>query len=266
MMFLKAVSAARRVYPVITDGLKLYLDAYNLDSYSGSGGTWTDLSNSGYNFTITGPTWTTSGGRRYFEFDGVNDRMEGATDSSNFNIGTTGYTWSIWIYYVSAPASQAVTFPDVIIGMGLYAAQSYAYPFFTDNRSNDSGNSSSTGQGYMMGVYLNSTAYHTTKAETVPTGSWFQLTFTMTYSTSTTGTFRIYKDGAEITNEAHTLSSGTWATANITRKPTVGCINVDGTFSRFNNIRVGEILRYNRPLTATEVDNNYQSTKTNYGL
>lgn len=266
MMFLNAVAAGRRRYPVITDGLKLYLDAYNLDSYSGSGSTWTDLSNSGYNFTITGPTWTESGGRRYFEFDGVNDRMEGATDSSNFNIGTTGYTWSIWIYYVSAPASQAVTFPDVIIGMGLYAAQSYAYPFFTDNRSNDSGNSSSTGQGYMMGVYLNSTAYHTTKAETVPTGSWFQLTFTMTYSTSTTGTFRIYKDGAEITNEAHTLSSGTWATANITRKPTVGCINVDGTFGRFNNIRVGEILRYNRPLTATEVDNNYQSTKTNYGL
>ncbi len=74
-----------------------------------------------------------------------------------------------------------------IIGMGLYAAQSYAYPFFTDNRSNDSGNASSTGQGYMMGVYLNSTAYHTTKAETVPTGSWFQLTFTMTYSTWLTG-------------------------------------------------------------------------------
>ena len=104
MMFLKAVSAARRTYPVITNGLKLYLDAYNLRSYGGTGTTWHDLSNSGYNFTNDGGTWTVSGGRRYFELDGVNDRIYGTNMTTLFdtnrvdvvNLGKSRYGTAIF--------------------------------------------------------------------------------------------------------------------------------------------------------------------------
>jgi hypothetical protein len=103
MMFLKAVSAARRTYPVVTNGLKLYLDAYNTRSYPGTGTTWYDLSNSAYNLTNTGGTWTVSGGRRYFELDGVNDYITGTSNTTLYNVTSTGYTWSIWLYFVTAP-------------------------------------------------------------------------------------------------------------------------------------------------------------------
>lgn len=44
------------------DGLVLYLDAGNLDSYPGSGSTWYDLSGNGNNFTFgAGITWNSGG-------------------------------------------------------------------------------------------------------------------------------------------------------------------------------------------------------------
>jgi hypothetical protein len=263
MMFLKAVSAGRRRYPVITDGLKLYLDAYNLDSYSGSGGTWTDVSNSGYNITITGPTWTVSGGRRYFEFDGVNDYMEGNSDTSIFDINTSGNTWSFWIYWVTSPAlldGIAVTYLDTSSG-----GATLKYSAF-DHRNTDAG--TGTGAGYCFSVYASSPALidkRTTYAETVPTGVWTQITTTFIYNTSTTATYKIYKNGSEVTTENHTISGTTWDALDF-RRPFFGAVNLDGTMIRFNNIRLGEILQYNRPLSATEISNNYNSTKTNYGL
>jgi hypothetical protein len=263
MMFLKAVSAGRRRYPIITDGLKLYLDAYNLDSYSGSGGTWTDLSNSGYNITITGPTWTESGGRRYFEFDGVNDYMEGNSDTSIFDINTSGNTWSFWIYWVTSPAlldGIAVTYLDTSS-----SGANLKYSAF-DHRNTDAG--TGTGAGYCYSVYKaspNIIDKRTTYAETVPTGVWTQITTTFIYSTSTSATFKIYKNGSEVTTENHTITGTTWDALDF-RRPFFGAVNLDGTMIRFNNIRLGEILQYNRPLSATEISNNYNSTKTNYGL
>jgi hypothetical protein len=264
MMFLKAVSAGRRRYPVITDGLKLYLDAYNLDSYSGSGGTWTDLSNSGYNITITGPTWTESGGRRYFEFDGVNDYMIGSSSTTLFDLNTSGFTWSFWIYYVTSPAVLDVILFSEFVSTGGVIIRYYDM----DNRSSDAG--TGTGNGYFIGMYKSGVGttidVRTTYAETVPTGSWFQLTKTFTYNSSTTGTLKIYKNGAEVVSENHTISGTTWSAINSFLKPVFGAFSQNGTLSRYNNIRLGEVLQYNRPLTATEIDNNYQSTKTNYGL
>jgi hypothetical protein len=263
MMFLNAVAAGRRRYPVITDGLKLYLDAYNLDSYSGSGGTWTDLSNSGYNFTITGPTWTVSGDRRYFEFDGVNDYMIGSASTSIFDMNTSGFTWSFWIYYVTSP-----TILDVVVFSEFVNTSGALLRYYAiDNRNTDAG--SGTANGYMIALFKaapNIIDTRTTYAETVPTGSWFQLTGTFTYNSSTTGTLKLYKNGSQVVTEDHTITGTTWSAMNSFLKPVLGALSLNGAYSRFNNIRLGEVLQYNRPLTATEVDNNYQSTKTNYGL
>jgi hypothetical protein len=68
-----------------------------------------------------------------------------------------------------------------------------------------------------------------------------------------------------MTTEDHTISGTTWGALDF-RRPFFGAVNLDGTMIRFNNIRLGEILQYNRPLSATEISNNYNSTKTNYGL
>ena len=264
MMFLKAVSAARRVYPVVTDKLSLYLDAYNLDSYSGSGGTWTDLSNSAYSVTITGPTWTVSGGRRYFEFDGVNDYMVGSSDVTHFDLTTSGNTWSFWIYYVTTPAwLDAIMITDLRTTGG-------ARDRIIDIDNRNSSVSGGNGNGYQYTIYdagPPSNDEFILKAETVPTGTWIHLSFLFIYTTTTTGTQKIYKDGVEIATKAQTLAAGSsWTAMNSFHKPFFGAININGTLGRFNNIRLGEVLHYKKSLTATEVSNNYNSTKTNYGL
>ena len=261
MMFLKAVSAGRRRYPIITDGLKLYLDAYNLDSYSGSGGTWTDLSNSGYNVTITGPTWTVSGGRRYFEFDGVNDYMVGSATTTIFDINTSGWTWSVWVNYVTVPA---VLDAIMITKFNSVSPAITKFVYF-DNRSNDAG--SGNGHGYSTGMSRGAPGFNTetTAASTVPTGSWINLNATFTYTGARTGTFKVFKDGTQLVTENFTVAND-WTTINSFLEPVFGAISINGTFSRFNNFRLGEVLFYNRPLSGTEISNNYDSSKSNYGL
>lgn len=253
MMFLKAVSAARRTYPVVTDGLKLYLDAYNTRSYPGTGTTWYDLSNSGYNFTNNGSTWTVSGGRRYWELDGVNDYLEGASTTSIFNSNTSGRTWSVWVYYVSAPA-----FLDVLVN----AQFDGKLPYYLDNRNSagTNGNGYQFGAGGLIDV---KTQYNIT----ITTGVWIHAVGTWTYTTSTTGTFKMYLDGTEVSSTFQTnQSSRSYASNDNNTAPNIGTLKLFGTYVRFNNIRVGEVLNYNRALTATEISNNYNSTKSNYGL
>jgi hypothetical protein len=78
---------------------------------------------------------------------------------------------------------------------------------------------------------------------------------------------KIYKDGTEVATVNQTLAAGSnWTSMNSWLKPVFGAININGTLGRFNNIRLGEVLHYKKSLTATEVSNNYNSTKTNYGL
>jgi hypothetical protein len=257
MMFLKAVSAGRRTYPVVTDGLKLYLDAYNTRSYPGTGTTWYDLSNSAYNLTNTGGTWTVSGGRRYFELDGVNDYITGTSNTTLYNVTSTGYTWSIWLYFVTAP----VYLDSVVQDKNNGVSQAY----YMDHRNNT--NTNGNGWNFKTYIPISNVERGTQWNQTIVTGTWQQIVYTFTYATSTNGTFRIYHNAVQQVSTAQNTPAGrTWENANTSTYPVIGALDLNGTLVRFNNIRVGEVLQYNRPLTATEITNNYNSTKSNYGL
>jgi len=47
------IRARAQEFPIPTNGLQLWLDATNLDSYQGTGTTWSDLSGNGYDFTLS---------------------------------------------------------------------------------------------------------------------------------------------------------------------------------------------------------------------
>jgi len=57
------------------DSLELYLNASDSTSYGGSGTTWTDISGNSNDGTISGATFDTDNGG-YFDFDGVNDKVD----------------------------------------------------------------------------------------------------------------------------------------------------------------------------------------------
>jgi hypothetical protein len=77
---------------IIDDGLVLYLDAGNTQSYSGGGTTWTDLSGNDNTGTLTnGPTYSSANGGSIV-FDGVNDNV---TSSLSSSLGTQ-FSISVW--------------------------------------------------------------------------------------------------------------------------------------------------------------------------
>ena len=75
---------------IVKDGLVLHLDAYDKESYSGSGSTWYDRSGNGFNFTMdgSGMTYNSAG---YFLIQGG-----GATYSGSITTNTT-CTLVFWI-------------------------------------------------------------------------------------------------------------------------------------------------------------------------
>jgi hypothetical protein len=87
---------------VVQSGLVLNLDAGASTSYPGSGTTWTDLSGSGNNGTLTnGPTFNSANGGSIV-FDGVNDRIECGTFSVPF------LTVSTWVYKTTSATNQGI--------------------------------------------------------------------------------------------------------------------------------------------------------------
>jgi hypothetical protein len=70
---------------IITDGLVLCLDAGNTKSYPGSGTTWTDLSGNGNNGTLENGVGYSGGS---LSFDGVDDYVNATNSILNVETGT----------------------------------------------------------------------------------------------------------------------------------------------------------------------------------
>lgn len=74
-----------------SNGALLYVDAGNSSSYSGSGTTWTGLSNNSHNVTLVGSPTYSSSNSGYLTFNGTGSQY-GDTVESKFNTTYTGKT------------------------------------------------------------------------------------------------------------------------------------------------------------------------------
>jgi len=93
---------------IVTDGLVLALDAANVKSYPGSGTTWNDLSRGGNNGTlINGPTFNSANGGGIV-FDGVDDRIE-INDNNSIDI-VDNLTIECWFYTIDYTNLYSVNF------------------------------------------------------------------------------------------------------------------------------------------------------------
>ena len=87
---------------IVTDGLVLALDAANVKSYSGSGTSWSDLTNNGYNALLyNGPTFDGGNGGSIV-FDGTNDMAQISDVSALYwapggGIGYSTITIDMWV-------------------------------------------------------------------------------------------------------------------------------------------------------------------------
>ena len=78
---------------IVTDGLKLWLDASNPVSYPGSGNTWYDLSGNNNNATLVNGVAYSAVSGGMMNFDGVNDY---ATLGNVLNIGLDDFSYAFY--------------------------------------------------------------------------------------------------------------------------------------------------------------------------
>lgn len=225
---------------IVTNGLVLCLDAGNTKSYPGSGTTWTDLSRSGNNGTLTnGPTFS-SGNGGSIVFDGANDYV--AIPSSSLVSGSQ-MTFDVWNFGISAQASSIVYFTNA----AGHRLLNIHLPYESNNIFFDAGNGSGN-IGPWDRIF---------KTATNPEyQGWHYWSFT---KNSVAGTMRIYRDG-------ELWHSGTGLTAPIGAASVNGNLGGAVDLGIYHIGRIGSAKLYSRELSASEVRQNYNATKGRFKL
>jgi len=219
---------------IVTDGLVLALDAGNPKSYPGSGTTWTDLSGNGNNGTLVNGVGYSNGA---LSFDGIDDYgsvTTGIPDTGDFTIG--------FIYQLTGTGGRG----------GLFERKP-SLPY----------NGFSFGQG-------GSSNWAFTVSGTSDFNNLIQVFFT--YPTTNTWYYDvgIYSNGNTVTN----YRNGSFI--NSTTGVSQGNLSTQGTRTNFlianrDNItslpcKVAQVSIYNKALTASEVQQNFNATKSRFGL
>ena len=215
-----------------TNGLVLCLDAADTNSYIGSGTTWTDVSNTGNNSTLTnGPTFSSANGGSIV-FDGTNDYVSGTTSG----LVSSVISMDVWFNVNSSKQYSAL--------MGSNATEKYEMLI----KSGGAIEVSLSTNNYMQ--YNNILSLNT----------WTNIVVTAESGTQ----WKMYKNGVDLGSP--TTYTGTWQVsgASISNFDLGRIRNDVASFAYSGNISTVKI--YNRALSATEVLQNYNATKTRFGL
>jgi hypothetical protein len=223
-------------------GLVLALDAADKNSYPGTGTTWTDLTGNGYNGTLTNsPTFSgTNGGN--IVFNGTNQYV-----GINYNVNlnpATNVSVSVW---------ARLTVNDANIRNPIELSASADELYFIFLRADLSP------KRWGWGVRQSNDTYaETTSTATNPAiNTWYNLTLV---ANSSTGLVSLYINGILDGSIAYngTLKQNAAATLSVGSDP--------GAARRYWQGNIANAQIYNRALSATEVLQNYNVTKTRFGI
>jgi hypothetical protein len=211
---------------IITDGLVLNLDAGNPASYPGSGTTWSDLSGNGNNGTLVNGVGYNSGNGGSLSFDGTNDY---AISTQNFIFSSNNpLTISVWI------KTNSLTLD------GAYYRRILSF-----------------NTNYGISTTTTSVGWYTAGADlitpvTISTGLWYKVDCIYT------GTqYQTYLNGVlanSFTSTFPATSSQLW----------IGRFHSSND-GRFNG-NIAQASIYNRALSASEVSQNFNATRSRFGI
>jgi len=225
----------------VTDSLFMKLDATNYIS-----GTWSDESGNSNNATINGATWlSTDGG--IFDLDGTDDTIS-INHVSGLSLNTsTQKTIQVWVKLDALPPTTT------------------QYPVFGKL-------SSSFGfDGYWGGIYSNTGQWRavtngsiqqritTSGATAASINTWYLFTF-ISQITGATNSTKMYINTTLVGATAH--GSDSYSESNPLYLGYIG----SGVGSYYLNGKIGACYFYTKGLSDQEIIDNYNSTKSKYGL
>lgn len=233
---------------IITDGLVLALDAGNTKSYPGSGTTWSDLSGNGNNGTLINGVGYSEDNGGSFNLDGINDSIQ-VPYSSYWDTNVFGTSINFTISCWAKP--DLFKNWDTLISKANFASLGGWFS------ANEGAAIWSNANGF-IGVLSSGVASN-------PGGSVIILTFATTnterwynlYLTGDGTTLRFYVDG--IQRSTSLISNRTVPVTTSTVGPAFGHrAAFDGKLTNF--------LLYTHGITASEVLQNYNATKSRFNL
>jgi hypothetical protein len=220
---------------IVTNGLVLHLDAGIPESYPFSGTSWFDLSGNGNTGTLTnGPTFD-SGNGGSIAFDGVNDYVNGPSISSTF---TGNMTAEAWIKVTASPSDWVR-----VVGTG---------------ESNGGSINRTFGLWYSVDRRLLWQRYGATDPSIYPTSPTLSLNTWHHVVATTSGTSHaLYLDATSI---GTAIAAGPWSVSN--QAVTIGFAG----FHTYTTSNISNVRLYNRALSTTEITQNFNATRTRFGV
>jgi hypothetical protein len=232
---------------IITSGLALNLDASNASSYPGTGTIWTDLSGNGNDGTlVNSPTYTSNPG--YFTFNLANNRYA-STSGLISSLSTATF-----IAWVNSSQIQADYTNILMSRNGMGSATNYA-----------TGMNIVPGGNNNIGYHWNDNGatYGWDSGLTIPNNAWSMIVVTV----SSTQAIAYLGKASGITTATNTTSH-----SPVSSPPLNFFISQDrgggpggGGYRNFIGA-ISQVLIYNTVLSSTEVLQNFNATKTKFGL
>jgi hypothetical protein len=224
-----------------TYGLVLSLDAGNSASYPGSGTTWTDLSGLGNNGTLmNGPTYSSANGGSIV-FDGANDYANmGASSTLNFG-WTNLFSINSWIKTSQASGSYKIIVRKSTGGQG--------YVLSVDG---------SKATLYLVGAWAGNMIV-IRSSNNINDGQWHHVTATYDGSKNASGSL-VYVDGVNQSNIGQNTLTSDFLTSQA-----VGIADGTDGWGWYSG-QISNVNIYNRVLLPAEITQNFNATKSRYGL
>lgn len=235
---------------LVTSGLILYLDAGNPASYPGSGTSWRDISGNSINGTLTGSPVYSSNNLGNFSLSGTGQYADLGSNSLLQFTNTQAFTISLWFNWsVSVSSSQRTLFSYALSGgRGYYITV------------DDTGTVNTNG---VLFDYYDGASFKgiQTSNNSIVKGAWYNIACTCDTSNTSAG-MRIYLNGVAATTSART---GVGTPSSINYSTLVAQVGARQGGVAFGGL-ISQFTAYNRSLSASEVYQNYVSTRGRYGL
>lgn len=225
-------------YPaIVTNGLVLNLDAGFTPSYPTTGTTWYDVGSGGNNGTlVNGPTFSSTNGGSIV-FDGSDDYSL-ISNTSLLSFGTNPFSIGFWIYPTHTSLPSYRTILSNYVGYNSDYVSYFYLGIFNGNNISflDSGGN------FIIGF----------PSCVVSTNVWTHIAFTRSGNSISS-----YQNGAP---QGSVSFSNNFSGVRTTKIG--GGVTDTATFQ--GNLSIMSI--YNRALSATEVQQNFNATKSRFGL
>jgi hypothetical protein len=233
---LKAIQKSYSCSSIVTDGLVLYLDAANSFSYPGNGTVWSDLSGNSNTGTLTnGSNYNSAdGGSLVF---GTNNYV--SLPANKLNFGTGQFTMEAWVYSTADAATSNII---------LYSQSSNNAGFFGFGYN---------ASGFFLTDYNGSTRNTTNNTTAVISlNSWYHIVVLRSSSNRQVVYVNTVASNS-VTNAISTFS----LTATDPRIGINPISSAETWIGRIPNVKI-----YNRALSASEIQQNFNATRGRYGI